>query len=117
MTWCPARVRRPGARVRIAGPGSEDLSARRPEAAATARLTAAAARGLLGGMARESDYCFEALHRAGWSLGEFASAAARHAEGTRGGERFHATGATQAEAWRHALSTVGRATAGEGGRG
>jgi hypothetical protein len=48
-------------------------------------LTAARRRGLLGGMARESDDCFEALRRAGWSPGEFATAAAWHVQGARGG--------------------------------
>ena len=70
-------------------------------------MTAAAARGLLGGMARESDDCSEALRRAGWSLGEFASATRWHVEGTRGGERFQATGATQADAWRNAVGFAG----------
>jgi hypothetical protein len=74
-------------------------------------LTCAAARGLLVGMARESDDCSEALHRAGWSLGEYASAAAWHVEGARGADSFHATGATQAEAWRDAAAALsGRRT-------
>src|SRR5262249_4396447 len=110
LTWCgPVPVSGlAGGRSRVSGPRT---AYRAPVAAATARLMARPRRSLLVGVACEPDDGLGPQRRQGWSLGEFAKAAAWHVQGTRGGESFHTTVATQA---------AGRAVAGgpgAGGRG
>src|SRR5436190_23983393 len=46
-----------------------------------------------------SDESFDRLHRAGWSVGEVATASGWLVTGTNGENAIHARGATQAEAW------------------
>jgi hypothetical protein len=64
------------------------------------------------------DECFDRLRRAGWTVGETASATLWIVTGTNGENRIRAEGQTQAEAWRlacqqaHALGMLAPARAG-----
>jgi hypothetical protein len=48
------------------------------------------------------DEALDRLHRAGWSIGETVASGTWIVSGANGENRIHATGATQAEAWRNA---------------